>query len=95
MQRLRTIALVSAWAGLVWMLFARAAREPLFNNLPADLAYNIGVIAIAVVVVVAAVIGVGRLFRPPAAFQLALATLLILALAAVEVFWLRGLIAQP
>lgn len=95
MRRLRDLALLIAWAGLVWMVFARASDAPLFGNLIADLAYNVGLLAVAVVTVLAAVVTAGRLFRPSALILFGLAALVIVALAAADMFWLREVIAQP
>lgn len=61
---------------------------PPFGDLAADLACNAGLIA--AVVMVAAVIAVGRLFPPPAPIFFGLAALVILAPPAADVFWLRG-----
>lgn len=94
MQRLRNVALLTSWAGLVWALFARAAHRPLIGDLPADFAYNAFAVAVAVVIVVAVTIGAGRLFRPPVSVQLGVAASLVLGVAAVDVFWLRGLISS-
>lgn len=95
MKNLRSVATVIAWAGLIWMLFTDASERRISENFFVDLSYNTAMVLFAVLIVMTTTIFIERLLRPSILVLTTIAGFLVVALAAIEVFWLCDLIAQP
>ncbi len=95
MTRLRSFLLIFAWAGLVWMVFHEANEGKISDNFIIDLTYNATAILIAVAMAAGAAIFARTHLGASSLLTIILVAVLIVSLAALEVFWLRDFFTQP
>jgi uncharacterized membrane protein YedE/YeeE len=91
MKRLRNIILVAAWAGLIWMILETARDQPVSETFWINLAYIAGLIAVALILVVTVFPPLMIRLRANISMMIAIAVIMLFALAAVDIFWLRDI----
>jgi len=94
MARNRDIALIVSWAAFIWGILNLAVDASVSDNYLVNLAYTIAWMAAGIIIVLATLAMIGRVFQPRLVVAIAVATLLIIALAGAEHFWLRPWVAQ-
>ncbi len=94
MQRLRTISLIGAWIGLIWIVFNNAGEMQVSDIFWVNILYYVTLILLTVVTVVAVTITIRRKFQPPTAVLIVTVFIVVMAIAALDVFWLRNFLAQ-
>ncbi len=93
MNRFRNIVLVVSWAGFLWGVYYIAVDKPVSDIFWINLAYVAATITIAIVLLFFSYWGIASALRPRPAGAIAIGIGLILAIAAIEVFFLRDAIA--
>ncbi len=91
MKRLRSITFVAAWAGLIWMTLVTAHNQPVSEIFWINLAYIVGLIAVALILFVTVFPPLVIRLRANISIMIAIAIIMLFALAAVDTFWLRDI----
>ncbi len=91
MKRLRSITFVAAWAGLIWMTLETARDQPVSEIIWINLAYIAGLIAVALILFVTVYPPLVLRLRASVGVMIAIAVIMLFALAAIDIFWLRDI----
>ncbi len=89
----RNFMLVVSWAFFLWTIHRVAADKPVSDTYWINLAYVTAIISAGIAFVIFGFLGVASALRPKPAGAFAIGVALMLAVAAVEVLFLRDVVA--
>ena len=90
----RRILLIAVWAGFIWMLVNFAADAPVSEAFLINLAYVSAWIAASIIIFICVIWIAGRSLRLKPVAVIGLGIFLVLAAAALDVFFVRDLVAH-
>ncbi len=93
MKRFSNTMLIVSWAWFLWIIYYTAADRAVSNVFWINLTYVAATITAAIVLIGLAFWAIAGTLRPRPAGALAIGVGLMLAIAAIEVFFLRDIVA--